>query len=56
MENVNNQRTTQVEESGDIYWKDGSRGYCFVEIPGFQNQPLVDGDGAIIREIARFLV
>ena len=51
-----NSRTTVVEESKAIFWKDYSKGYYFVEIPGFQNQPPGDGDGNIIREIARFLV
>lgn len=49
-------RTTVVEESESLVWKDITKGYCLVEIPGFQNQPPDDGDGAIIREIAKFLV
>lgn len=49
-------RSTAVEKTGSPYWKTAAKGYDLVEMPGFQNQPPNDGDGAIIQEIAKFLV
>ena len=48
-------RSTSVEQT-DTYWNTATEGYDLVEMPGFQNQPPNDGDGAIIQAIAKFLV
>ena len=49
-------QSTVVEQTDTSYWKTVAEGYDLVEMPGFQNQPPNDGDGAIIQAIAEFLV